>query len=185
MRNSLIIIILSLAILIFASLGNLAAQNYRYQSKGIYSLSELNIGYGLQGDVEPNQIGFSGLTTMAGYTFTRSLAAGVGVGILAYNGSNAIPLYLDGGYYFKNFGIGKMRFFIKADAGVLFRLNGEVSPTRYFGNPAGGLLIPIARHKEISVSFGIFTQYDPTVQDNTQQRQLTNFINAKIGLRVY
>lgn len=172
-------------ILIFAFSGSISAQTYRYQSSGVYNLTELHIGYGLQGDVQPNEIGFTGLTTMAGYTFTRSLAAGLGAGILAYNGSNVVPLYFDGGYYFKNFGLGKMRIFIKADAGLLFRLNGEVSPTRFFGNPAAGILIPVARRKEISVSFGIFTQYDPNNLDNTQQSQLTNFINARIGLRFY
>lgn len=185
MRNSFIIIILALTIMFLTSFGKISAQTYRYQSQGIYNLTELHIGYGLQGNVEPNEIGFTGLTTMAGYTFTRSLAAGLGVGILAYNGSNVIPLYLDGGYYFKNFGLGKMRLFIKADAGLLFRLNGDVSPTRFFANPTAGMLIPVARRKEISVSFGLFTQYDPDNTDNTQQNQLTNFINAKIGLRFY
>ena len=185
MKNSFIILILTLAILIFTSLGKVSAQAYRYQSIGIYNLSELHIGYGLQGDVEPNEIGFTGLSTLAGYTFSQSFAAGLGVGFLAYNGSNAIPLYLEGGYYFKNFGLGKMRFFVKADAGILIKLNGDISPTRFLGNPSAGMLVPVARHKEVSVSLGIFTQYDPDKLANTQQKQLTNFINAKIGLRLY
>jgi hypothetical protein len=185
MKNSFLIFIFSLTTLIFISSGSISAQTYRYQSKGIYNLSELHIGYGLQGEVEPNEIGFAGLSTLAGYTFTKRLAAGIGAGFLAYNGSNAVPVYLEGGYYFKDFGIGKMRFFIKADAGLLIRLNGDISPTRYFGNPAAGLLIPVASHKELSVSFGVFTQWDPDNADNTQQNQLTNFINAKIGLRLY
>jgi hypothetical protein len=184
MKNSFIIFILVLTMLIFISSRSISAQSYRYQAKGIYNLSELHIGYGLQGDVEPNKIGFAGLSTMAGYTFTRSLAAGVGAGFIAYNGSNAVPVFLEGGYYFGNFGIGKMRFFVKADAGLLIRVNGDISPTRYYGNPAAGLLIPVASHKEISVSLGVFTQWDPDNTDNTQN-QLTNFINAKVGLRIY
>lgn len=183
MKNLFLIFIL--AALILTTGGKISAQTYRYQTNGIYNLTELHVGYGLQGDVEPNEIGFAGLSTLVGYTFTKRLAAGVGTGFLAYNGSNTVPVFLEGGYYFKNFGIGKMRFFLKADAGVLIRINGDVSPTRYYGNPAVGILIPVASHKELSVSLGWFAQWDPDSQDITQEKQLTNFFNAKVGLRIY
>lgn len=185
MKNSSLILIFTLTMLIFTSFVKISAQTNPSQSRGIYNITELNIGYGLQGDVEPNEIGFAGLSTIVGYTFTRSLSAGLGVGILAYNGSNCVPLYGEAGYYFRNFGLGKMRFFLKADGGLLIRLNGDVSPTRVFGNPAAGMLIPVAHHKEISVSFGWFTQWDTYNEDETKQNQLTNFINAKVGLRFY
>jgi hypothetical protein len=161
------------------------AQVTRPQSKGMYGLTELQVGYGLQGNVQPNEIGFTGLSLLAGYSFTQSFSGGVGVGIQAYNGSNAVPVYLEGGYSFKEAGLGKMRFFVKADAGVLIRVNGEVDQARVFGNPQAGILIPVAYHKELSVSLGFFSQWEQKPQETSSQYQLTNFINAKIGLRFY
>jgi hypothetical protein len=96
-----------------------------------------------------------------------------------------VPFYLEGGYSFKEAGLGKMRFFLKADAGVLLRLNGEVDPARVFGNPQAGILIPVAYQKELSVSLGYFAQYEQKQQETSSQYQLTNFINAKVGLRFY
>ena len=185
MKYTIIIVILTLTALVFVSSGEIMAQNARGQSTGLYGLTELTVGYGLQGDVQPNEIGFTGLSVLGGYWLTKSLSAGLGAGILAYNGSNAVPLYFEAGYAFKEFGLGKMRLFIKADGGVLARLNGDVDAMRLFGNPSAGMLIPVAYHKEISVSLGYFTQYEQKLIDTKMQYQLTNFINAKIGLRFY
>jgi len=178
-------IFLTLTTLLLLISDNLSAQNPRTQSSGIYGLTELNLGYGLQGDVQPNYIGYTGLTALGGYWFTKSLTAGLGTGILAYNGSNAVPLYFEAGYFFREFGLGKMRIFLKADAGLLFRLNGNVDPVRFYGNPSVGMLIPISWQKDISVSLGYFTQYEQRLSEATTTYQLTNFINAKIGLRFY
>ena len=185
MRNSFIIIIFILTTLIFISLKDACAQNSRFEKKKIYNLSELTIGYGFQGDVEPNQIAFTGITSMAGYSFSSAGGLGIGSGILAYNGSYSIPLYLEGGYYFREFGLGKMRFFAKADAGALFRLNGDIPPTRFFANPLGGMLIPVARHKEVSISLGFFTQWNPNYEDYPEQNEFDYFFNAKLGLRFF
>lgn len=185
MKTSSLLAKIILTLLIFASTGKSLAQNYRFEPKELFNLTELNIGYGLQGDVEPNEIGFSGLSTLIGYTLSHYWTTGLGVGIFAYNGSNCVPLYAEGAYRFNSFGLGKMRFFIKGDGGILIRLNGDVSPTRFYGNPAVGMLVPIARHKEISISLGWFAQWDPNNTDETKQGQLTDFINAKVGLRIY
>ena len=185
MKFHSLISILALTILSYVSPGEAVAQVSRPQTRGMYGLAELQVGYGLQGNVQPNEIGFTGLSLLAGYSFTQSLSGGVGVGIQAYNGSNAVPFYLEGGYSFKEAGLGKMRFFLKADAGVLLRLNGEVDQARVFGNPQAGILIPVAYQKELSVSLGFFTQYEQKQQEASSQYQLTNFINAKIGLRFY
>ena len=185
MKFHSLISILALTILSYVFPGEAVAQVSRPQSRGMYGLTELQVGYGLQGNVQPNEIGFTGLSLLAGYSFTQSLSGGVGVGIQAYNGSNAVPFYLEGGYSFKEAGLGKMRFFLKADAGVLLRLNGEVDQARVFGNPQAGILIPVAYQKELSVSLGYFAQYEQKQQETSSQYQLTNFINAKVGLRFY
>ena len=177
--------ILILAVVILNIPVEVKAQVTRPQTKGAYGLAELQVGYGLQGNVQPNEIGFTGLSLLAGYSFTQAFSGGVGVGIQAYNGSNAVPFYLEGGYSFKQAGLGKMRFFLKADAGVLFRLNGEVDQARLFGNPQAGILIPVAYQKELSVSLGFFTQWEQKQEEASSQYQLTNFLNAKIGLRFY
>jgi len=151
----------------------------------MYGLTELNLGFGLQGDVQANQIGFTGLSALAGYWLTPKVTAGLGVGFLGYNGSGSVPLFLEGGYYFDEFGLGKMRFFLKADAGILIGVTGDIPAMRAFGNPCLGLQLPISRSKEISVSLGFYSQMDQITTDNTQSNQLTNFINGKIGLRFY
>lgn len=185
MKFHSLICILALTILSFVSPGEAVAQVSRPQTRGMYGLTELQIGYGLQGNVQPNEIGFTGLSLLAGYSFSQSFSGGVGVGIQAYNGSNAVPVYVESGYCFKEAGLGKMRFFLKANAGVLIRLNGEVDQARVFGNPQAGILIPVAYHKELSVSLGYFTQWEQKQQEASSQYQLTNFINAKVGLRFY
>lgn len=161
------------------------AQVSQPQTRGVYGLTELHIGYGLQGVVQKNEIGFTGLSALMGYTFTKTLSAGVGAGILAYNGSNAVPVFVEGGYTLKPVGLGKMRFFVKADAGMLLKLNGNVDAARVFASPQAGILIPVAYHKELSLSFGLFSQYEQNKTEAGMPTQLTNFLNAKIGLRFY
>jgi len=163
----------------------LSAQTSRTSSSGMYGLTELNLGFGLQGDVQANLIGFTGLSALAGYWLTPKVTAGLGVGFLGYNGSGSVPLYLEGGYYFDEFGLGKMRFFLKADAGILIGVTGDIPAIRAFGNPCVGLQLPISRSKDISVSLGFFSQMDQITTGNTQSNQLSNFINGKIGLRFY
>ena len=195
MKNIFIVAILTLTTFVFSSFGKISAQSYRNPSRGIYDLTEVNLGYGLQGDTQPNVVGYSGLTTLLGYWFNPKVAGGAGVGIFAYNGSNAVPVYLEGGYYFNEFGLGKMRFFFKADAGLLLRINSSsaqtsfwgdpnIPQTRFIGNPLAGIMIPIGHHKDVSISLGFYTQWDPNNQDNTQN-SFVNFINAKVGVRFY
>lgn len=185
MKIITLFISLALSLLVFAPTATVSAQTAHTPNSGMYGLIDLNLGFGLQGNVEANQIGFAGLNAMAGYWISPNVAAGVGAGFLGYNGSGSIPLYLEGGYYFEEFGLGKMRFFLKADAGILIGVTGDIPAVRVFGNPCVGLQLPISRTKEISVSLGFFTQLDQITQDNTQSNQLTNFINGKIGLRFY
>lgn len=176
---------LTVTLLVIAHTGKVNAQTAHTPSSGMYGLTELNLGFGLQGDVQANQIGFTGLSALAGYWISPKVSAGLGVGFLGYNGSGVVPLYLEGGYYFDEFGLGKMRFFLKADAGILIGVVGDIPALRVFGNPCLGLQLPISQTKEISVSLGFFTQLDQITKDNTKSNQLTNFINGKIGLRFY
>ncbi|HNW54028.1 MAG TPA: hypothetical protein PKN21_07140, partial [Bacteroidales bacterium] len=85
MKFHFLICILALTILSFVSPKEAVAQVSRPQTRGMYGLAELQVGYGLQGNVQPNEIGFTGLSLLAGYSFTQSLSGGVGVGIQAYN----------------------------------------------------------------------------------------------------
>ena len=176
---------LTVTLLVIALTGKVNAQTAHTPSSGMYGLTELNLGFGLQGDVQANQIGFTGLSALAGYWLNPKVSAGVGTGFLGYNGSGVVPLFLEGGYYFDEFGLGKMRFFLKADAGILIGVTGDIPAIRIFGNPSVGLQLPISRTKEISVSLGFFTQLDQITQGNIQSNQLSNFINGKIGLRFY
>lgn len=110
--KKIVFIVLSVFILLFyVYQGKAVAQNSHIKYKGMFFHPELNVGYGLQGDLQPNEIGFAGLNATAGYWLTRKITGGIGVGIQAYNGSNTVPLTLQGGYYFRETGLGNMRFF--------------------------------------------------------------------------
>lgn len=181
----ILLIFLTLTLLVFSPAEKVSAQTAHTPSTGMYGLTELTLGYGLQGDVQANQIGFTGISALAGYWINPKLSAGLGTGFLGYNGSGVVPLFLEGGYYFDEFGLGKMRFFLKADAGILIGVTGDIPAIRVFGNPCVGLQLPVSRTKELSVSLGFFTQMDQINQGNIQSNQLSNFINGKIGLRFY
>lgn len=185
MKKKYILCIFLLIILCFTTAKQTLAQRSHTASSGMYGLTELNLGFGLQGDTQANQIGFTGVSALAGYWLAPNVTAGLGVGILGYNGSGSVPLYFEAGYYFNEFGLGKVRFFIKANAGTLIGVKGDIPPARFFGNPCVGLQLPISRTKEISVSLGFFTQMDEVTKDNIKTSQLTNFLNGKIGLRLF
>ena len=196
MKRTFIIVILTLTTLLVLSSGEISAQNRRNhifdipthkaaRSTGLFDLTEVSIGFGLQGNVQPNEVGFTGLTTLIGYWFTPAVPVGIGTGILAYNGSNCMPLYIESGYYFDEFGMGKMSLFIKADAGLLFRLNGNIAPTRVYGNPSIGMLVPVFKRKEISFSVGFWTQWETDVKYDVDQNEFNHFITAKVGFRFY
>jgi hypothetical protein len=191
MKHFNFLFLLALAIMITPG-GRLRAQAYRYNgsganagdaqatgpSKGFYDITEFHVGYGLQGTEQADIVGRTGITTVAGYRFNHTLAAGLGTGLAAYNGGTSIPLYAEGGCYFGEFGLAKLRPFITADAGVLFPFYGDNTGTRIFGNPSVGLRIPMFSKKDISVSVGLFTQRE-------KDGNLNNFINVKIGMMFF
>jgi len=182
MKKLFIIVFLTLTLVYLFSSGKVVAQSSHVKYRGMYFQPELNIGFGLQGELQPNEIGFAGLNATVGNWFSKKVTGGAGIGIQAFNGSNTVPLYLQGGYYFDEWGLGNLRFFARADAGLLFKLNGEVAPTRVFGNPSVGLLIPVARRRMVSFSLGFYSQWENKQSFDINQNDFNNFLNLKIGM---
>jgi len=185
MKQVFIISILTLTLLLYISPGEIAAQNNRVtrvRYEGMFVHPELNVGYGLQGNLEPHEISFAGFNTTAGYWFNQSVTGGIGVGLQAYNWSNTAPVYLQGGYYFNELGYGFFRFFLKLDAGLIIKLNGQVAPWRVFGNPSAGFIIPVARRRLVAFSLGYYTQWENAEEYDYGQNEYNSFINLKIGM---
>ena len=157
---------------------------WRGKTSGFYNLTELTIGFGLQGYSQlayrphNTKVACASISTMVGFWFTPSFTAGLGIGLMTYNYTNTVPAFLEAGYYFNEFGLSILRPFIKVDGGILYRLNGNIAQVRTFANPTAGLLIPVKNHLKLSVAAGYMTQWQ-------SKSQAENFVTARVGLIFY
>lgn len=147
-------------------------------SQRLYNLTEINFGYGAHYLDQPYEIRQAGISTLAGYRFSRLISVGVGAGLETYNGGTLMPLYIEGRIYLNKVSESSIKPFFTAASGYLFNMNGVETDINVFANPGAGLLIPMTYHASVSLSLGVFTQWAIDVQRYT-------FINAKIGLLFY
>jgi hypothetical protein len=143
---------------------------------GFYNLTEGHRGFGLY-DVGPSYAHhYWGITTINGWHFAGGLAAGVGVGYFSYNDGYTMPVYGDLRYFF---GKQRVKFFVMADGGFLMNFDNFPEYTRFFGNPGGGLIVPLANGVHLSFSTGLMTQW--VMKSSTDQHRRDSFINMKLG----
>ena len=143
--------------------------------QGFYNLTELSSGIGLSEIDIPYSGGFGGITTVNGYSINKTLKAGVGTGILFYNGGTVLPLYLDGRVYL---GSGRLRPYLSGAGGALFRVGGEEASTRLFANPGIGLQIPMGIRSSLSLTAGLKSQLD-------QDKLRDSFATLKVGMMLW
>lgn len=188
MKNFHLVVFLSFALSLFLFSGNIYGQRYSYNnwdgivfknnptfSQRLFSLTELNIGYGARYLDQPYEISRGGISTMLGFRYKRAISVGIGAGLEAYNGGTLVPLYLEGQIYMNSLSQGSVKPFLTGASGLLFNLGGIKTGINVFANPGFGFLIPMTYRSSLSISLGLYTQWD-------MGQQRYSFINAKMGL---
>ena len=145
--------------------------NYDWRP-GFISITELTGAPGLGITDEPYSKYYYGITTMAGYQFTRNIKAGIGVGVQIHNEGTLFPVYIDARY---SFSAQKIVPFLAAAGGVALNLE-EVEQSYLFINPSAGVKWVAANRTGISFSTGLM------MMSATGGRN--SFINFKLGLEL-
>jgi hypothetical protein len=146
--------------------------NYDWRP-GFVSITELTGAIGLGITEDDLSKHYYGVTTVAGYQFTRNIKAGIGGGVHFYNESTLFPLYLDMRYSFNAQEI--VPFF--AGAGGIMLDFAELENTRVFINPSAGVRYVVAKRTAVTFSTGLMVT---TGGPNARK----SFINFKLGLEL-
>ena len=148
-------------------------------NSGYVNINEVNYGYGLGTSTGSYTKQYFGLITMHGYQLNiyglhlnRSFIAGVGSGVLLYNGRLLIPLYLDFRYIWN---LKNISPFIYEDSGVLLNFEDLIPGTKMFINPGAGVKLKISGSLSASFGTGLFVQMGPDASRDS-------FINLKVGI---
>lgn len=146
--------------------------------KRIFSLTEVNIGYGARYLDQPYEIRRGGISSMVGFRYNRNISVGIGAGIEAYNGGTLAPIYAEGQIYLNRLSYGSIKPLLTGATGFLAQVSGYKTDINVFANPGFGLLIPMTYRSSLSISLGLYTQWATGVQRYS-------FINTKIGILFY
>jgi hypothetical protein len=172
--------------------------HYKYKpvtynpNSGYVTINELNYGFDLGvssvtlsdsssafGDstIYGTQILY-GITSIHGYqlnivnmNFKSSVQAGIGSGVLLYDGVPRIPLYLDIRYILDLHSISP---FVYNDCGLIINFK-EFDQTKLFLNPGAGVKLKISRSFAATVGAGLFVQMGNFVFKES-------FLNFKAGI---
>ena len=152
---------------------------------GLYNLTEVQYGFGLEYKNTPFSHHYAGITTIIGWKFGNGLAIGGGTGFMLYDfgidereSGWMLPLIGDARYYIGN---QKNKFFVMLAGGALFNFEDFTEHTRYFMNPGAGISIPLTGGIQLSFAAGLFTQYDYNFFGREEGIRDT-FINMRLGL---
>jgi hypothetical protein len=140
---------------------------------GFVSITELTGAIGLSATVSDLSRYYYGITTVAGYQFTRNVKAGLGAGVHVHNEGMLFPLYLDARYSLSAQDV--MPFF--AAAGGIAIDTEMLDNTRIFINPSVGVRYVAAKKTGITFSTGLMVT---TGGPNARK----SFVNFKLGLEL-
>jgi len=140
---------------------------------GFISITELSGGPGIRLTDAPYARYYFGITSVAGYQFTRNLTAGGGTGLHFHNEGTLLPLFLDA-----RFSLNANDFvpYFGAAGGVAFNLSDPESRTWIFINPSIGIRWVAADRRSVSFSAGLMTM--------SGEVNRNSFINFKLGLGI-
>ncbi len=158
-----------------------SAQPYSGMGAGLYSLTEVQYGFGLEVIEPPFAHHVVGATTALGWSFPGGFALGGGAGFFKYNDGYTIPLYIDMRYFM---GRQRVKFFFAMPAGFMLNFDNFRDYSRVFGNPSMGLIVPLLKNTHLSFSAGLLTQIDRDIFDDPSfdGPWHDSFINLKLGL---
>lgn len=146
--------------------------NYDWQP-GFVSITEATYSPGLGLTNDGLSKYYYGITSVAGYQFTRNIKTGVGAGIHIHEEGALFPLFLDVRYSFSS-----QEFvpFISGCGGVMFDF-ATLDNTRVFINPSAGIKYVMANRKAITFSTGLMVT---TGGPNARK----SFVNFRLGLEL-
>jgi len=172
------------SILLVLSMGTILAQpderiaktpkiNYDWRP-GFVSITEVTAAIGL--GITENELSkyYYGITTVAGYQFTRNIKAGAGAGVHVHNDGTLFPLYLDIRYSISAQEI--VPFFAGA-GGIALDFTNLVDNTRVFINPSAGIKYVAANKIGVSFSTGLMV-----TTGGSDARK--SFVNFKLGVEL-
>jgi len=143
--------------------------NYDWQP-GFVSITELTAAPGINLTNEPYAKYYFGISTVAGYQFTRNIKAGIGVGVHRHNEGTLFPVFVDARY---SFSTQEVVPFIVAAGGLSLNFK-ELNQSYLFINPALGIKYVAANRVGVSFSTGLMIMSAAGGRDS--------FINFKLGL---
>jgi len=143
--------------------------NYDWQP-GFVSITELTGAFGLSQTSDELSRYYYGITTVAGYQFTRNIKAGLGVGVHRHNGGILYPLYLDMRY---SFSAQEIVPFFAGTGGIMLDFN-KLDYARVFINPSAGVRYIAADRLSISFATGLMV-----ITGGPNARK--SFVNFKLG----
>jgi len=145
---------------------------YDWQS-GFVSITELTGGPGIMLTDAPYARYYIGITTVAGYQFSRNIKAGGGTGLHFHNEGVFVPLFLDA-----RFSLNATEYvpYLDAAGGVAFNLSDPGDRTWLFINPSVGVRWVAAERRVVSFSAGLMT-----MSGNVNRN---SYINFKLGIEL-
>lgn len=140
---------------------------------GFVSITELTAAPGLGKTSDPLSKYYYGITTIAGYQFSRNIKAGVGAGVQIHNEGTLFPLFLDARY---NLNSQVLIPYVSAAGGIALDIN-VLEETRVFINPSVGVRYVAARRACLVFSTGLMvTTGGPDARKS--------FVNFKLGVEL-
>lgn len=140
---------------------------------GFVSITELTGAIGLSETESDLSRYYYGITTVAGYQFTRNVKAGLGAGVHVHNEGMLFPLYLDARY---SLSAQDVVPFFSAAGGIALDPE-SIDNTRIFINPSVGVRYVAAKKTGITLSTGLMV-----TTGGANERK--SFVNFKLGLEL-
>lgn len=147
--------------------------NYDWRP-GLVSITEITGGIGLADTGSELSKYYYGVTTIAGYQFTRNVKAGVGAGVQFHNGGTLFPLFMD---LRLNLNSQELIPFLSGSGGVLLNFEDLIDETRVFINPMIGLRYVAASRTAVAFSTGLMVSTGGPAERKS-------YINFKLGVEL-
>ena len=146
--------------------------NYDWRP-GFVSITELTGAKGIGQTNVPYSKYYYGITSMAGYQFTRNIKAGAGLGVQFHDGGTLFPLFIDVRY---SVNAQQVVPFLSAAGGLAFSFEDIRNQTYVYVNPAIGIKWVMANRTGAALSAGLMIM--------SGEANRNSFINLKLGLEL-
>lgn len=146
------------------------ALNYDWRP-GIISITELGGGPGLGTTNVQYAKYFYGITTMAGYQFTRNIKTCLGVGVSRHNDGFLYPIFADVRF---SFSANEIVPFVAAQGGLNFDFNDSGNAVWPYINPSVGVKWVAANRTGLSLSAGVLSMSGGGTRHS--------FVNIRLGV---